>query len=100
MSPIPTLTGITRKGITIMKHVFFVICTSIALSIGVARCGSGMSDVRSRAHNDTCDLSCKETYDSCSSKCTADSVDESRLSACRIACSEAQDKCAKECRNH
>jgi hypothetical protein len=82
-----------------MKHVFFVMCTAIALSIGVARCGNGMSDVRSRAQNSGCEASCQQAKDKCNSKCTSDSTDQAQTTACNLACSESQDKCNSECKN-
>lgn len=84
-----------------MKHVFFVVCTAIALAVGVARCGGGMSDVRNRAQGSACETSCQEGRDKCATECAqkvtkGESTDST---ACNLACDEARDRCNTDCKS-
>lgn len=85
-----------------MKHVFLVVCTAMALAIGVARCGGGnMANVRDRAQGSACETSCQEGRDKCSTEC-AEAVSSGKSTnsePCNIACDEARNKCNTDCKN-
>jgi len=84
-----------------MKHVFLVMCTAIALAIGVARCGS-MGSVRDQAQGGACNTGCQQTADKCNSECSGTNPDGTAKdsAACQLACTEARDKCNSDCKSH